>query len=132
MKMSKVLPNLKYSKEHEWVEVLEDNKVRIGITDYAQHSLGDIVFVELPAVGDQVEADESMGTVESVKAVSDVYSPVSGEVVEVNEALEDAPEIVNNDPYGEGWMAIVELSDPSQLDNLLTPEQYEALIQEEE
>jgi len=130
--MSKVLPNLKYSKEHEWVEVLEDNKVRIGITDYAQHSLGDIVFVELPAVGDQVEADESMGTVESVKAVSDVYSPVSGEVVEVNEALEDAPEIVNNDPYGEGWMAIVELSDPSQLDNLLTPEQYEALIQEEE
>jgi glycine cleavage system H protein len=130
--MSKVLPNLKYSKEHEWVEVIEDNKVRIGITDYAQHSLGDIVFVELPGVGDRAEVDESMGTVESVKAVSDVYSPVSGEVVEVNEALEDDPEIVNNDPYGEGWMAIVELSDPSQLDGLLTVEQYEALIQEEE
>lgn len=130
--MSKVLPNLKYSKEHEWVEVIGDNKVRIGITDYAQHSLGDIVFVELPGVGDQAEADESMGTVESVKAVSDVYSPVSGEVLEVNEALEDDPEIVNNDPYGEGWMAIVELSDPSQLDGLLTAEQYEALIQEEE
>lgn len=130
--MSKVLENLKYSKEHEWVEVLGDDKVRIGITDYAQHSLGDIVFVELPTVGEQVEADDSMGTVESVKAVSDVYSPVSGEVLEVNEALEDDPEIVNNDPYGEGWMAIVRLSDPSQLDGLLTPDQYEALIQEEE
>ena len=130
--MSNVLPNLKYSKEHEWIEVIGDNKVRIGITDYAQHSLGDIVFVELPGVGDQAEADESMGTVESVKAVSDVYSPVSGEVLEVNEALEDDPEIVNNDPYGEGWMAIIALSDPSQLDGLLTAEQYEALIQEEE
>ncbi len=130
--MSNVLPNLKYSKEHEWIEVIGDNKVRIGITDYAQHSLGDIVFVELPGVGDLAEADESMGTVESVKAVSDVYSPVSGEVLEVNEALEDDPEIVNNDPYGEGWMAIIALSDPSQLDGLLTAEQYEALIQEEE
>lgn len=130
--MSNVLPNLKYSKEHEWVEVIGEDKVRIGITDYAQHSLGDIVFVEVPEVGDQVEVDESMGTVESVKAVSDVYCPVSGEVLEVNEALEDDPEIVNNAPYGEGWMVIIQLSDPSQLDELLTGEQYEALIQEEE
>ena len=94
--------------------------------------LGDIVFVELPSIGDTVKADDSMGTVESVKAVSDVYSPVSGEVVEVNDTLEDEPEIVNNAPYEGGWMAVMEISDPSQLDSLLTAEQYEALIQEEE
>ena len=130
--MSNVKAGLKYSKEHEWVEVIGDHRVRIGITDYAQHSLGDIVFVELPTVGDTVEADESMGTVESVKAVSDVYSPVSGNVVEVNDTLEDEPEIVNNAPFEAGWMAVIEINDPSELDNLLTAEQYEALIQEEE
>ncbi|MFV9510828.1 glycine cleavage system protein GcvH [Tepidibacillus sp. LV47] len=130
--MSELRPDLKYSKEHEWVEVLGDNKVRIGITDYAQSSLGDIVFVEIPSVGDEVTANETMGSVESVKAVSDVYCPVSGKVVEINESLEDAPEVINEDPYGKGWMVVVELSDPSELDQLLSADEYEAFIKEEE
>lgn len=130
--MSEVKQNLKYSKEHEWVEVLSDNKVRVGITDFAQHSLGDIVFVELPEVDDEVSANTTFGSVESVKAVSDVYSPVSGRVVEVNTALEDSPEKINDDPYNNGWIVVVELSDPAELDQLLTAEEYEAFIKEEE
>ncbi|GBF11001.1 glycine cleavage system protein GcvH [Tepidibacillus infernus] len=130
--MSELKQNLKYSKEHEWVEVLGENKVRVGITDYAQHSLGDIVFVEVPEEGSDVSANETMGSVESVKAVSDVYTPVSGKVVEVNEDLEDAPEVINEDPYGKGWMVVIELSNPSELDQLLSAEEYEAFIKEEE
>ncbi len=102
--MSELRQGLKYSKEHEWVEVLGDNKVRVGITDYAQNSLGDIVFVEIPSEGDEVTANDTMGSVESVKAVSDVYCPLTGKIVEINESLEDAPELVNEDPYGKGWM----------------------------
>jgi len=130
--MSELKQNLKYSKEHEWVEVLSETQVRIGITDYAQNSLGDIVFVEIPEVGDEITANETMGSVESVKAVSDVYTPVSGKVVQLNENLEDAPETINEDPYVAGWMVVVELSDPSQLNDLLTLEEYEAFIKEEE
>ncbi len=118
---------LKYSEEHEWVSV-EDNIATIGITDYAQGELGDLVFVELPAVGDQATQSESVGTIEAVKAVSDLFSPVSGKVVEVNEKLNDDPETVNKDPYGDGWMVKIELSDTDELDNLLDAKAYKETI----
>ncbi len=130
--MADIKKEFKYSKEHEWVEVLDDTKVRIGITDYAQHSLGDIVFVELPEVDDEIEVDGTLGSVESVKAVSDVYSPISGKIVETNQGLEDAPEKINEDPYGEGWIVVVELSNASELDQLLSAEEYDAFVKEEE
>jgi len=129
--MSNVIGNFLYSREHEWVEKVSETRVRIGITDFAQHQLGDLVFVEMPAVGSDVVADQSMGSVESVKAVSDIFSPVSGKVVEVNVNLEDTPETINSDPYGEGWMVIVELSNPQELEQLLTAEQYRAFVAEE-
>lgn len=129
--MSEVKANLKYSKEHEWVEVLDVNRVKVGISAFAQHQLGDIVFVELPEIGAEVVADDSMGTVESVKAVSDVYSPVSGKVVEANESLADAPETINTDPYEQGWIAIVELSNPTELDKLMSADEYGAFIKED-
>jgi glycine cleavage system H protein len=115
--------HLKYTEEHEWARV-EGNRVTIGITDFAQHELGDIVFVELPEVGATVESGEPFGSVESVKTVSELYAPVSGKVVEVNEALIDAPEKVNESPYEDGWMIVVEMSDPSELDRLWTAEKY--------
>lgn len=120
---------LLYSEEHEWVKT-EDGNVRIGITFFAQSELGDIVFVELPEVGDEVEVDESFGSVESVKTVSELYSPVSGKVVEVNEELEDSPELVNESPYEEAWMIVVELSDESELEDLLSDEEYQEFIEE--
>ena len=119
--------DLRYTKEHEWV-LVEDKVVTVGITDHAQEQLGDVVFVELPAVGDQVTKDEAMGVVESVKAVSDVYAPVSGKVVEVNDDLPESTEMVNEDPYGDGWMVKIELSDPTDLDDLLSAEEYEQHI----
>lgn len=128
--MSNIPSNLLYTKEHEWVEVLSDTKVRIGITHFAQEQLGDIVFVELPKAGSAVKADESIGSVESVKTVSDIFCPVSGTVTAVNDALETAPEQVNASPYGDGWMAEVEVSGPDALSGLLKPEQYEALVGE--
>ena len=121
--MSNVPSNLKYSKEHEWVRV-EGNRAYIGITDLAQSELGDIVFVELPEAGSELTADATFGTVESVKTVSDLYAPVTGTIVEVNGELVDAPEKVNEAPYEGGWMVVVELKDASELDNLLTAEQY--------
>ncbi|MFT9849380.1 glycine cleavage system protein GcvH [Aneurinibacillus sp. REN35] len=130
--MSQLQMEYRYSKEHEWVEVLDGGRVRVGITHFAQNQLGDIVFIELPEEGAVVKVDESMGTVESVKAVSDIYSPVSGEVVEVNQALEDAPETINGDAYDAGWMVVIALSDPAELDALMTAEQYEAYSKEEE
>lgn len=123
---------LRYSKEHEWVETLEDNKVRIGITEFAQDQLGDIVFVELPEAGDEITADESFGSVESVKTVSELYAPVSGKVLEVNGELEESPENVNDSPYGDGWMIVVEMSDPSELEQLMDASQYEAMVSEED
>ncbi|MBM7648582.1 glycine cleavage system H protein [Bacillus ectoiniformans] len=121
---------LRYSEEHEWVKV-EGDKVRIGITEFAQSELGDIVFVELPSVGDEVKADEPFGSVESVKTVSELYAPVSGKVVEVNEDLDDSPEFVNESPYEKAWMIVVELSDASQVDSLMTAEQYQEMTQED-
>ncbi|MFC0469683.1 glycine cleavage system protein GcvH [Halalkalibacter kiskunsagensis] len=128
--MSNLPKELKYSEEHEWVKV-EGEKVRIGITDFAQSELGDIVFVELPEVGDEIEADEPFGSVESVKTVSELYAPVSGKVVEVNEDLDDSPEFVNESPYEKAWMIVVEPSDSSEVDNLMSAEKYEDMISEE-
>ncbi|HAL62463.1 MAG TPA: glycine cleavage system protein GcvH [Chloroflexi bacterium] len=117
----------KYSKEHEWVR-LEGGLASVGITDYAQDQLGDIVYVELPPLGEILTQFEPFGVVESVKAASDLYAPLSGEVLEVNEELSDHPEFVNEDPYGQGWMIKIEPSDTSQLDNLLTAEEYEKYL----
>jgi glycine cleavage system H protein len=122
--------SLKYTKEHEWVKV-EGNKVTIGITDHAQSALGDVVFVELPSVGDTLEAGKPMGVVESVKAVSDVYCPVSGTVTKVNEVLLDTPETLNQDAFGAGWMVEMEVADLSQIDGLMDAAQYEEFLQEE-
>ncbi|MFH7818637.1 glycine cleavage system protein GcvH [Neobacillus thermocopriae] len=121
---------LRYSKEHEWVKV-EDGKIRIGITDFAQSELGDIVFVELPEVGDEVTVNEPFGSVESVKTVSELYAPVSGKIVEINEKLNDSPEFVNESPYEKAWMIVVEPSNSGELDELLTAEQYEEMIKED-
>jgi len=122
--MAKIPDELHYSKDHEWVRV-EGNVAVIGITDYAQDSLGDVVYVELPKPGDEFAANESFGSVESVKAVSEVFSPVSGEIVGINDALADTPEKVNQDPYGEGWMIRVQMSNPGEVDSLLTAAEYE-------
>jgi glycine cleavage system H protein len=121
----------RYAKTHEWVRLEGDHAV-IGVSDYAQHLLSDIVYVELPEVGDSVSAGESMGTVESVKAAEDANAPVSGEVIEVNTELEDNPEWVNEDPFGRAWLVKVSLSDPSELDGLMDAAAYEAFVQEEE
>ena len=122
--MANIPDDLHYSKDHEWVRV-EGNIAIVGITDYAQDSLGDVVYVELPKVGDDFAANESFGSVESVKAVSEVFSPVSGEVVGTNEALADTPEKVNQDPYGDGWMIRVQMSNPGEVDSMLTAAEYE-------
>jgi glycine cleavage system H protein len=119
--------DLRYTKEHEWLRV-EDGVGTVGITDYAQDQLGDIVFVELPAAGAQLTHLQKLGEIESVKAVSELFSPVSGEVVEVNAALADSPQLVNESPYGEGWMLKVRLSDPSELDTLLSAAQYDEYL----
>lgn len=121
--------DLKYSEDHEWIKV-EGNTAIIGITDFAQSELGDIVFVELPEEGDDVSKGDSFGSVESVKTVSELYAPVSGSVVAVNEELEDSPELVNENPYEGAWMLKVELSDESELDNLLDAAGYQAVIEE--
>jgi glycine cleavage system H protein len=121
---------LKYTEEHEWV-LVEDDVVTVGITDFAQDSLGDVVFVELPEVGVVLETGKPLGVVESVKAVSDVYAPVSGEVVEINEELPDSPELTNTSPYEDGWMVKIRVSDPSQLDALMDAEAYQAFVEKE-
>jgi glycine cleavage system H protein len=120
--------DLRYSKDHEWAR-READRLRIGITDYAQDALGDVVFVQLPEVGASVKGGESMSEVESTKSVSDIYAPVSGTVVEVNNDLAERPEQLNDDPYGEGWICVIEPDDPKQLDNLLDAEGYRALIE---
>lgn len=120
---------LRYTKEHEWIR-LEGNQAYVGITNYAQEELGDVVYVELPEAGSAVRYMEPFGVVESVKAVSDLFAPVAGTVKEVNEELFNRPELVNNDPYGQGWMLLVELSDPAQLDTLMTAEQYMAYLRQ--
>jgi glycine cleavage system H protein len=119
--------DLRYTADHEWAR-LEDGRVRMGITDYAQDALGDVVFVQLPEPGARVEAGASFGEVESTKSVSDIYAPVSGVVVEINTELVDAPERLNEDPYGEGWICLIEPSDPSTFKTLVAPEAYRKLI----
>ncbi|MEZ5272738.1 MAG: glycine cleavage system protein GcvH [Ilumatobacteraceae bacterium] len=119
---------LRYSKDHEWVAV-DGTRARIGITDYAQDALGDVVYVQLPTVGASVSAGDSFGEVESTKSVSDVYAPVSGTVVAVNSALDGAPETLNSDPYGNGWICEIELSDAAEVDGLLDASAYQALIE---
>ena len=121
---------LKYSKEHEWVAT-EDSVATIGITDHAQDQLGEIVFVELPAVGEKISKDDPFGVVESVKAVSDIYAPISGTVIEINEGLPETPEVVNEDPYGDGWLIKVKMTDPSDLEDLMDNEEYAELIARE-
>ncbi len=123
--------DLKYTREHEWAR-LKGAKVVIGITDFAQDQLGDVVFVELPAVGDEVKKGESFGVVESTKAVSELFAPISGKVVEVNDPLVEAPETVNDDPYEEGWMIAIEPADPKELNDLLDVKAYTAFVDEQE
>lgn len=127
--MSEVPANLSYTAEHEWVTSLTDEgTVRIGITDHAQDSLGDVVYVDLPEVGDSLKANESFGEVESTKSVSDLFAPINGEVVKINEALEDDAALVNSDPYGEGWLIEVKPADEAELEGLLDAEGYKAEI----
>ncbi|MER1958614.1 MAG: glycine cleavage system protein GcvH [Solibacillus sp.] len=121
--------DLRYTKEHEWVKI-EGNKATIGITDFAQSELGDIVFVELPEVGDEISKDQPFGSVESVKTVSELYAPVSGKVVAVNEELSDSPEFVNESPYETAWMITIELSDEAELEELMAVDAYAALIEQ--
>lgn len=128
--MAAVPQGLRYSEEHEWVKV-EGNKMTIGISDFAQAELGDIVFVELPEVGDTLTVNEPFGSVESVKTVSELYAPVSGTVVAVNEDLNDSPEFVNESPYEKAWMVVIEASDASELEKLMTAEQYEEMTKED-
>ena len=126
--MAQIPDHLRYTDEHEWVK-LSDDLVVVGITDYAQEQLGDVVYVELPSEGDEVMKGEPFGTVESTKAVSELFAPISGTVEKVNHRLEDEPERVNRDPYGKGWMIKIAPSDPSELDELLDAESYEELIE---
>ena len=125
-----VPPGLKYSKEHEWVAA-EESVATIGITDHAQDELGEIVYLELPSVGEKISKDDPFGVVESVKAVSDIYAPVSGTVVEVNEGLPESPEVINEDPYGDGWLIKVRVSDLSELEDLMDGEEYEEMVAKE-
>lgn len=122
--------NLKYTKDHEWV-LLEENVAVVGITDHAQEQLGDIVFVELPDEGEDVKKDDTFGAVESVKSVSDCFSPVTGKIIEVNDLLQDSPETLNSDCYGEGWMVKIEIEDTKELDELMDNTAYEAFVKEE-
>lgn len=130
--MSEIPGDLKFLKSHEWARAEGNGRVTVGISDHAQGLLGDLVYVELPAVGDNVQAGNGVAVVESVKAASDVYSPVSGTVVEVNEALADKPETINEDAYGDGWLFVVELSEPEQLNDLLGPDDYAELLVNED
>jgi glycine cleavage system H protein len=130
--MSGIPEGFHYTEEHEYVrEAGSEGEYLVGITDYAQGELGDVVFVELPAPGDAFEKMEVFGTIEAVKAVSDLFSPISGEVIAINETLEEDPALVNSDPYGEGWMIRLRLTDPSEMDDLLTPEAYRSLIEDQ-
>jgi len=125
--MSNIPENLRYSKDHEWVEVNGD-VASIGITDYAQHALGDVVYIDMPRVGDKLNAHEAFGSVESVKAVSEVFLPVAGEIVEVNDGLNDTPEVVNNDPYSGGWMVKIKMDNPGEADAMLSAVEYEEYL----
>lgn len=130
--MSEIPGDLKFLKSHEWARVESDGKVTVGISDHAQGLLGDLVYVDLPNVGDQVDVGTACAVVESVKAASDVYTPVSGKVVDVNAALADKPETINEDAYGDGWLFVLEISDAEQLNDLLDPDAYAELLEDED
>ena len=131
--MSSEIPgDLKFLKSHEWVRIEGDGRATVGISDHAQGLLGDLVYVELPAVGDDVEAGNACAVVESVKAASDVYAPVSGKIVAVNEALADKPETINEDAYGDGWLFVVEMSEPDQVNELLSADDYAATMEDDD
>jgi len=123
-----IVENLKYTKDHEWVKVEGDEAI-VGITDFAQGELGDIVFVEVETEGESLDQEEAFGTIEAVKTVSDLFMPVGGEVIEFNEELEDAPELINTDPFGKGWIIKVKMSDASELDGLMSADEYKAMIE---
>lgn len=125
--MSNIPENLRYSKDHEWIAV-EGNVATIGITDYAQHSLGDVVYIDMPRVGDSLATHEAFGSVESVKAVSEIFIPVGGEITEVNDGLNDTPEAVNNDPYEAGWMIKIKMDNPLEVDAMLSAVEYEEYL----
>ena len=129
--MSKIIDDLKYTKDHEWLKVLGTEEALCGITDHAQEMLTDIVFVELPSLQSEVEKKEQIAVVESVKAVSDVYSPVSGQIIEINRSLEENPEVLNSDPYEEGWIFKIKIKDLKELDDLMNPEEYSAYVEKE-
>jgi glycine cleavage system H protein len=122
--------DLRYTSEHEWAAIEEGGTVRVGITDFAQDALGDVVYVDLPEQGTEIRAGEAFGEVESTKSVSDLFGPVSGRVVQRNDVLEDRPEMVNEDPYGDGWMIVIEMSDPDEMDGLLDAEAYRRLVEQ--
>jgi glycine cleavage system H protein len=121
-------PELKYTKDHEWLKLIDDKTALIGITDYAQRELGDIVFIDISTVGKTLKAEEVFGTVEAVKTVSDLFLPVEAKIIEINPALSNNPELVNNDPYGEGWMAKIEVNNAGDVNNLLSAEAYEQMV----
>jgi glycine cleavage system H protein len=125
--MANIPENLRYSKDHEWVSVTGE-VASIGITDYAQHSLGDVVYVDMPRVGDKFSTHEAFGSVESVKAVSEIFTPIAGEIIEVNDGLNDTPESVNNDPYSSGWMIKIKMDNPNEADKLLSSVEYEEYL----
>ncbi|MBP7416029.1 MAG: glycine cleavage system protein GcvH [Pyrinomonadaceae bacterium] len=126
--MSNIPENLRYSKDHEWVGV-DGDIATIGITDYAQHSLGDVVYIDMPRVGDKFSAHEAFGSVESVKAVSEIFLPIAGEISEVNDGLNDTPEAVNNDPYTDGWMVKIKMDNPGEADGMLSAAEYEEYLE---
>lgn len=130
--MSEIPGDLKFLKSHEWVRIEGDGKVTVGISDHAQGLLGDLVYVELPQVGDRVEAGNACAVVESVKAASDVYSPISGTVVEVNESLADKPETINEDAYGDGWLFVAQIDDADPINDMLDPDAYAELLEDDE
>jgi len=119
--------NLKYTKDHEWIRI-EGETGYVGVTDFAQGELGDVVFVEIETVGETLKKEEVFGTIEAVKTVSDMFMPVSGEILEMNKDIEDTPDVVNKDPYGKGWMIKIRITDPAEINDLLTPEKYKALV----
>jgi glycine cleavage system H protein len=129
--MSDIPGDLRFLKSHEWVRQGDDGRATVGISDHAQEALGDLVYVELPKVGERVEQGAAVAVVESVKAASDIYAPITGTVVAVNEALADAPETINSDPYGEGWMFVLQIEDASQFDGLLGPDEYAASAEDD-
>lgn len=129
--MSNIPAELRYASSHEWIRLEDDGTAYVGISDHAQDAMGDLVYVELPEVGSKVSTGDETGVVESVKAASDIYAPVSGEIVEVNSALEDEPELVNRDPYGDGWLFKLKINDKAELDELLSADDYAAQLEED-